>query len=351
MIRPLDTSEVEEIGLQPFEVTLSIPAPAFLAASEGEDSVAFAVDQLIAAEAVAFIAGEPKSLKTWASLDCAFAIATGAPAFGRFEPGIRGPVLLAQEESRSADYARRLRWLARGHGLQPSDLDNLHIASQRGLRLDEPESQAQLVAEIRRLNPVMVLLDPLTRMHSADEDRASGMRPVLSFLRRLQAEHACAVLVIHHWTKPREGTKVRPGQRLRGTGDLYAMLDSALYLEARSGMRLVAVTVEHREAPAPEPFTLRLEEDEETGTARLIAEAGTLEDMAAVEAMPDVDAALTAHPEGLTGRQVEAIVPRRRQLVREAIRKLEAAGRAVSVLERREDAAGRTRETKVWKRC
>src|SRR5207245_7584994 len=117
--------------------------------------------------------------------------------------------------------------------------------------------------------------------------------------------HRGAVIVVHHLNKAREGVRVRPGQRLRGTGDLHALLDSALYFEARPGVQLVAVEAEHREAPPPDPFTIRLDLDPDAGIARLIAEPGTLADLAVLEALPEVEAALRSHPEGLTGRGVE----------------------------------------------
>jgi len=342
-------ARIEELTAAP-ETTLSVPAPTFLAGSEGDDIVQWTIDQLLTAEAIGFIAAEPKTLKTWVSIELALAVAADVRAFGRFGAGILGPVLMVQEESRSADFARRVRWLARGHDLDPSALSMLHVASQRGLLLDDPGWQLRLVSEIRRLDAAMVVLDPLSRMHSADEDRAREMRPILRFLRRLQAEHGCTVVVVHHWSKPREGVRTRLGQRLRGTGDMYAVLDSALYLEAKPGAGVVGVQVEHREAPWTDPFTLRLEQDPETGSARLLAETGTLADLAALEALPDIESVLDAHPEGLRGSEVEDLVPRRAQVTREGLKRLETLGRAISTLEQRQDAAGRARQVRVWKR-
>jgi hypothetical protein len=329
---------------------LSLPAPEFLAGAEDRDRVEWTVDQLLVEQAVAFFAGEPKSLKSWASLDVAIAVGAGVPAFGRFAPAGTGSVLIVQEESRWTDYARRLRWLARGHGLAPSDLEDVHVSSQPGILLDDVDGQARLVREIERLRPRLVVLDPLVRMHSADEDRAREMRPVFRFVRRLQAEHDCGVLLIHHMSKAREGVRARPGQRLRGTGDFHALLDSALYFEARPGVQSVAVAVEHREAPPPEPFTLRLEENADEGEARLVAEPGTLADLAVLEALPEVESALEAHPEGLTKKDVEEIVSKRAQVVRYALTRLKEAGRATEEESRREDAAGRQRKVMLWKR-
>ena len=141
---------------------------------------------------------------------------------------------------------------------------------------------------------------------------------------------------------------MRPGQRLRGSGDLHALLDSALYFEARAGVSTIAVEVEHREAPPPEPFTIRLDVNEDEGTARLIAEAGTLADLAVLEALPEVEAALAAVAEGLTTKEAEERVGKRAQVVREALKRLQSAGRAISTPEERPDALGRRRKVTVW---
>jgi hypothetical protein len=332
------------------EPRLSRPAPEFLAATADQDEVEYDIDQLLLAQAVAILGGEPKSLKSWVAASMGLAIATGVSCLG-FAPTKRGQVLIVQEESRSADYARRIRWLARGHGLDPSGLAELHIASQAGVLLDDHAGQASLVAEIGRLSPRLVVLDPLVRMHSADEDRAREMRPVLRFIRRLQAEHGCGILVVHHMGKARaDGPKTRLGQRLRGTSDFHALLDSGLYFETRPGVRQVGVTVEHREASPPEPFTISLEVDEDAGTARLVTEAGTLADINALAAMPEVEAVLEAHPDGLIQREVEELAQGRAQAIREALRRLEASGRATAEPGTREDAAGRRRKVRVWKR-
>jgi hypothetical protein len=187
-------------------------------------------------------------------------------------------------------------------------------------------------------------------MHSADEDKAREMRPILRFLRRLQAEYACGVSVIHHMGKAREGPKPRPGQRLRGTSDLHAWIDSGLYFETRPGVRQVAVTVEHREAPPPEAFTIRLDVDAELGEARIVTEDGTLADLAVLEAMPEVEAALESNPGGLMQKEVEEAVSRRAVVIRDALKRLEASGRAISVVEKRPDALGRNRKVRLWTR-
>lgn len=330
---------------------LSVPAPDLLEQleREGDEGPRFLVEDIWGLEAVGFFAGGPKALKTWAQVELALAVATGVPAFGRFEPQATGSVLLVQEESATRDYARRLLWLARGHGLERADLAGVHVVSQRALRLDDPGSLAHLRAEVERIGPVFTGLDALARLHAADEDRRREMQPVLEAIRRLQADFGTAVGVVHHMAKPRGDRELRPGERMRGTGDMHAILDSAMYFDARPGTGLVAVEVEHREAAPPDPFLLRLEVDPEAGTARLVAEPGTIEQVAVIEALPLVEEALRARPDGATAREIQEALNLRRQVVYAALRRLEEAGRIVSEETKRPDRLGRMQRTTVWR--
>lgn len=329
---------------------LSIPAPEYLALLDAEPLEApMLVEELWGEQAVGFFGGEPKTLKSWAALEVALCVATGAKVFGRFAIPQPGAVLVVQEESRAADYGRRLAMLARAHGIEPSDLGALHLASQPGLLLDDEAGIARLRAEVERVAPILVVHDPLVRgIGWADADSVKEMGPVLRALRRLQADYGCAVLVVHHLRKQRQGAKDRPGQRLRGTGDLHALASSALYFAARPGARAVEVEVEHREAAPPEPFTLSLDVDHAEGVARLTATDGGLDELLLAGTLEEVVEVLRT-ADGLTAKEVERAVSRRGKTVREALRQLEEAGRATATTETRPDAAGRARRVNVWR--
>jgi hypothetical protein len=76
---------------------------------------------------------------------------------------------------------------------------------------------------------------------------------VLGALRTLQREHDVTILLVHHM---RKSPAAHPAQQLRGSGDFSAWADSALYLTRHDDDRMLVV--EHRGAPAPSPFRLRL---------------------------------------------------------------------------------------------
>ena len=76
---------------------------------------------------------------------------------------------------------------------------------------------------------------------------------MLGSLRTLQREQNVTILLVHHM---RKSPAAHPAQQLRGSGDFSAWLDSGLYLTRHGDDRVLVV--EHRSAPAPPPFRLRL---------------------------------------------------------------------------------------------
>ena len=67
--------------------------------------------------------------------------------------------------------------------------------------------------DIRLLRPVLTIIDPLVRLHAADENRVNEMTPVMEELQRL-TELGTAVLLVHHVSK-RSGTR-QPLEARRG---------------------------------------------------------------------------------------------------------------------------------------
>ena len=116
------------------------------------------VDELLVAGATAAIQGAPKTSKTWVEMELAVAIATGRPAFGRFQVHNPGPVLLVLEESGRAALHRRLGALTRGYAIRPADLDRLHFAANRRVRLDDEAWQARLVEAVKEIRPAAIFL-------------------------------------------------------------------------------------------------------------------------------------------------------------------------------------------------
>lgn len=219
-----------------------------------EDKPAWLVRDLWGAAAVGIAGGAPKSMKSWFALDLAVSVASGTPCLGAFEVERPGPALVFLAEDPTADVRARLAALAQARELPLEDLD-VHVIVEPVLRLDLDEHQQRLRRTVEAIRPVLMVLDPLVRLHRLDENSAQQISGLLSFLRELQRSFDCALLVVHHASKKRQG---RPGQALRGSSDLHAFGDSNAYL-ARVGDR-VRLELEHRNAAPIEALYLQLVE-------------------------------------------------------------------------------------------
>jgi hypothetical protein len=212
------------------------------------------VQQLWTRQAVGIVGGVPKSCKSWLGLDLAVSVASGTPCLDRFAVDDPGTTLVYLAEDALPLVRDRIAGLCLHRGLALASLDLLVITAP-SLRLDLAADQARLSATIARLKPRLLVLDPLVRLHRLDENSSADVSGLLGFLRELQREHQVAIVLIHHMSKRRRADL---GQSLRGSGDLHAWTDDSAYLTHRHGNSRLALVIEHRSAPAPQPVELRL---------------------------------------------------------------------------------------------
>lgn len=215
------------------------------------DEDAWLVEHLLCPGA-AVLGGPPKRGKTWLGCELALAVATGAPALGRFAVKQRGNVIFFGAEDDQPSLRARFDAIARARELDLGSA-SLFLLDVAQLRLDERDCVARLRATIARHEPRLLVLDPFVRLARVNENDAGEVSAVLGELRAIQREHGTAILLAHHVRKSASGHK---GYQLRGSGDFAAWHDSALYLSGSSDR--IQLHVEHRSAPAPEPLSLRL---------------------------------------------------------------------------------------------
>ena len=201
------------------------------------------VDGLWGREAVGIIGGEPKCGKSFLALDLAVAVAAGVPCLRRFETDQPGPVLMFAAEDAGHIVRTRLQGIAQAAGADFETLD-IAVIDVPTLRLDHRNDRQRLQETMERIEPRLLVLDPLVRLHGVDENAVADIAPILGFLRDLQRRFGTAVLLVHH---ARKSGATRPGQALRGSSELHAWGDSNLYLRRRD--KQIVMTVEHRAAP------------------------------------------------------------------------------------------------------
>jgi AAA domain len=173
---------------------------------------------------------------------------------GRFHVDGAGPALVYLAEDPLVQVRERVAQLCQHRGLPLESLP-LHVITAPSLRLDVEADRQALDQTLTALQPRLLVLDPLVRLHTTlDENSSADISRILGFLRQLNRSHHVAVALVHHMAKR---SRRDPGQALRGSSDLHAWTDSACYLFRRAdgGLRL---KVEHRAAPAPETIMLHL---------------------------------------------------------------------------------------------
>lgn len=269
---------------------------------DAPNDAAWLIDSLWSDEAVGFIGGAPKCCKSWLGLDMAVSIASATPCLGRFHVARPGPALVYLAEDSLSNVRARIAALCRQREVNLADLD-LFVVTAPSLRLDLDEDQARLDATLRAIRPRFLLLDPLVRMHRIDENSSADISLLLGRLRHIQREHHLAIAIVHHMSKR---SRAQLGQALRGSTDLHAFSDSAAYLVRKR--ERIELTLEHRSAPAPDPFELELADGDDAPHLRC------------VDSPVDVPTPSPSLDERVRAALAEANVPLTRAALRELLR-------------------------------
>ena len=213
------------------------------------------IEGLWSDQAVGILGGEPKCCKSFLALDVAVSVASGAACLRQFPVRRSGPVLLFPAEDSPAVVRQRLEGIASVAHVPFASLA-VQVITAPSLRLDTPTDRWRLADTVREHRPVLLILDPLIRLHRLDENDATQIAALLSYLRELQRQFQLAVMLVHHARKDSHSS--RPGQALRGSSELHGWGDSNLYLR-RKGSHLTLST-EHRAAPSRDHIPLQLTE-------------------------------------------------------------------------------------------
>lgn len=211
------------------------------------------IEGLWSDQAVGILGGEPKCYKSFLALDVAVSVAAGAPCLRQFPVRRTGKVLLFPAEDSLAVVRQRLEGIACAAQVGFDSLP-VEVITAPSLRLDLPPDRQRLSDTVENLQPILLILDPLIRLHRIDENDATQVAALLSYLRQLQRQFHLAIMLVHHARKDSHSS--RPGQALRGSSELHGWGDSNLYMR-RKGSQLTLST-EHRAAPSQDHIPLQL---------------------------------------------------------------------------------------------
>jgi hypothetical protein len=281
------------------------------------------IEYLWTHQAVGVIGGYPKSGKTWLALEIAVSVAAGSPCLGAFPVHTPGPVLLYAAEDSAADLRARLETISRVRGVSFEQLD-VRVITADSLRLDRLEDQDRLEATLALHRPALLILDPLVRVHAIDENLAGQVAALLGYLRSLQRTNGAAIALVHHVRKNASPTS-GAGNNLRGSGDLYAWLDSFLYLRKHQGQ--LTLSSEHRSAPPFGPVALDLVPSDGNTHLRVVTNPVLVPTPVQDSLADRVIGLLSGSAEPLTVEALRTQLKVRNQKVVETLRQLSTEGK------------------------
>ena len=201
------------------------------------------------------LGGGSKSFKTWLLLDLAYRAAHGAPWFAFTT--VTGPTLYLNFELPAFAIESRLREL--GTAIDLPIPENLHLWNLRGYAADATTILPAICAQARKLNPELIVLDPLYKILGArDENASRDMANLMNLIERLAVDTGAAVVFGAHFAKGNASLK-EAIDRFSGSGVIGRDPDTIVTLTQHEQENAFAVDMILRNFPQQAPFTVRWE--------------------------------------------------------------------------------------------
>lgn len=281
-LKRLITEATKAIEQRPTEVVEAIeeeqapkPRPQRLAAFlKDVKPPTWLVEGIATEGSVGFIAGQPKSFKSWMALDLALSVSTGSDFLDYFRVVRPGPVLYIQEEDSAITVKSRAKKIWRGkttdkmrlinngkdvlwEPANPEEFDpDIDIYCMEGFVASEGhwlEWLDETLAEGMDGRPyVLVIIDTLMNVAGdVEENKAQQMTTrIFKPLKLLMRKHACALRFVHHMGKGGgENDTRRGGQKLLGSTANHAWSEDSLYIGRTGKPGQLKVEFESKSAP------------------------------------------------------------------------------------------------------
>ena len=153
-----------------------------------------------------------KSGKTYLMSQIARSIGSGEPVFNL--PTTQGKVLFVQFELGLELLQERLKQTGK-------DYPNVFVGSTFNLKLDTESGFSMLQRAMEAVQPDVLILDPLYKMLSGDENESHDIVAIVDKLDRLIDSFTCSILLVHH-----AGKDISRGGR--GSSSLEDWVDSSI---------------------------------------------------------------------------------------------------------------------------
>jgi len=223
-------------------------------------------DGILLENSLLLIGGKQKSGKSMLAYNFALALAEGRSFAGFKIPFPRRVMFLSAEGGRWSNQ-KRLKTMSAAFGCAiPS---NLLITFHAGILLHDEEDGKSLRDAIMGYKPDVLIIDPLVKFHSVDENSARDMSEIMRILRDLIEKFRLSVVLIHHMGKDE-------GRGVRGSSAITAEYDSYIGLEKTKEGYFLDFDMRHVETPDRtklqfNPATLWYERTDQSAVERILS--------------------------------------------------------------------------------
>ena len=146
----------------------------------------------------------------------------------------RKALYVAGEEQTEEDIFPRLACYAAEMGHKGVDMP-IQFMEASGMGLDRVDRRRELGELLQSGHFDWLILEPMRRLHDADEDKSTPMAPIHNTLRAWSNRFGVSITIIHHTGKRSEEADMnRIATWARGTSDLATLLDTACFIEEKT---------------------------------------------------------------------------------------------------------------------
>ena len=161
------------------------------------------------------IAGPSKAGKSFLQIELAISIAEGLSWLGH--KCAQGRVLYVNLELDRASCLHRFKDIYTVSGIPPNNLNNIDIWTLRGKSVPLDQLVPKLVRRAQKKNLSAVIIDPIYKVITGDENSAEQMAKFCNQFDKICAELGCAAIYCHHHSKGAQGGK-KSMDRASGSG-------------------------------------------------------------------------------------------------------------------------------------
>lgn len=217
------------------------------------EPIPWRVEGILAEDEVCVLSGQPKDGKSYLLQQLSIDAALGRPVGGLFHVERPCRVLWIDEEMGRRKLQRRLQRMCAD--LTPDEIceldTRLDIRPQQGLSLSSAECLDALRYALDRGKHEIVIMDSLAALQIGEENSATERRRFYNrILAPLKIDFGCSILIAAHPPLPSKEAHGDAKKRPRGSGDIVAQVDRAIWIE-RSDEERTATSYTFRSRMGP----------------------------------------------------------------------------------------------------